>query len=50
MGTSKSPYRWLMLALTWLLYASFGVITGTLPPLVDPILKDLGISYSQMGL
>lgn len=47
---SKSPARWLMLALVWLLYASFGLTSGTIPPLVGPIVDDLGMTYSQMGL
>lgn len=38
-----------MLALLWLLYASFGVIYRSLSPLVTPILADLSMSYSQMG-
>ena len=45
-----SPYRWVMLALLWLLYSSFGFITRALYPLVTPILADLNMSYSQMGL
>ena len=43
-------YRWVMLALLWLLYVSFGAIIRTLSPLVTPILADLDMSYSQMGL
>ncbi len=39
-----------MLGLVWLLYASFGVTSGTIAPLVDPIIDDLGMTYSQMGL
>ena len=45
-----SPLRWLMLGLVWLLYASFGITSGTIAPLVDPIIDDLGMTYSQMGL
>ena len=47
---SASPLRWLMLAMVWLLYVSFGVTAGTIAPLVDPIVKDLDMTYSQMGL
>ena len=47
---SASPLRWLMLGLVWLLYASFGITSGTIAPLVDPIIDDLGMTYSQMGL
>jgi len=43
-------YRWVMLALLWLLYVSFGAIIRTLSPLVTPILADLDMTYSQMGL
>ncbi len=39
-----------MLGLAWLLYACFGLVIGTIPPLVDPIRQDLDISYGQMGL
>jgi sugar phosphate permease len=46
----SSPYRWVMLALLWLIYTSFGLITRSLYPLVTPIIADLNISYSQMGL
>ncbi|MDP6102849.1 MAG: MFS transporter, partial [Dehalococcoidia bacterium] len=47
---SKSPLRWLMLGLMWLLYASFGITSGTIAPLVGPIVDDLDMTYSQMGL
>ena len=43
-------YRWVMLALLWLLYVSFGAIIRSLSPLVTPILADLDMSYSQIGL
>ncbi len=43
-------YRWVMLALVWLLYWVFGVVARSMAPLITPILKDLNISYSQMGL
>ena len=48
--TEANPYRWVILFLLWLLYASFGVTAATIAPLVDPIIKDLNMSYSQMGL
>ncbi len=43
-------YRWVMLVLVWLLYTVFGVVMRSIAPLVTPILKDLNISYSQMGI
>jgi CP family cyanate transporter-like MFS transporter len=45
----SSPYRWVMLALLWLLYAFFGIVYRSISPLVTPILADLDMSYSQMG-
>ena len=45
----QMPYRWIMLALLWFLYFSFGLTTRSIAPLVSPILKDLKMNYSQMG-
>ena len=47
---ARADIRWLMLGLLWLAYASFGLTAGTIPPLVEPIIHDLGMTYSQMGL
>jgi len=44
------PYRWVILALLWLLYAAWGLVSRSVAPLVTPILKDLNMSYGQMGL
>jgi cyanate permease len=49
-GHEKSRYRWVILALLWLIYLSFGALNRTIAPLVTPILADLKLSYSQMGL
>ncbi|MFC2005382.1 CynX/NimT family MFS transporter [Chloroflexota bacterium] len=46
----QSQYRWVMLALVWLLYVVFGVVARSLAPLVTPIIEDLNITYSQMGI
>ncbi len=46
----QKPYRWVILTLIWLLYAAFGLVSRSISPLVTPILKDLSISYGQMGL
>lgn len=43
-------YRWVVLLLLWLLYFSFGVVTRSPSPLVTPIIRDLQMTYSQMGL
>jgi MFS transporter, CP family, cyanate transporter len=45
----EMPYRWVMLALLWVLYAAFGLIQRSMAPLVTPILRDLSLSYTQMG-
>jgi len=44
------PYRWVIVALVWLLYVTFGLVSRSVSPLVTPILRDLNISYVQMGL
>jgi len=44
------PHRWAMLAGVWLLYASFGMTTASLAPLVGPITRDLGVGHAAMGL
>ena len=49
-GAHDRQYRWIMLGLLWMLYAAFGLVSRSIFPLVTPILKDLGLSYSQMGL
>jgi cyanate permease len=48
--SNPKPYRWVMLALLWLLYITFGIVSRAIFPLVTPILADLELSYSQMGL
>ncbi|MBW2092772.1 MAG: MFS transporter [Deltaproteobacteria bacterium] len=45
----QKPYRWIILGLLWLLYSVFGLISRSIFPLVTPILRDLDISYAQMG-
>ncbi len=46
----KRHTRWVMLALVWLVYACFGITTGSIPPLVTTIMADLSITNGQMGL
>jgi cyanate permease len=45
-----SPFRWLVLLGVWLVYASFGMVTISLAPLVEVITRDLGIGHASMGL
>jgi cyanate permease len=47
---SKTQYRWLILSMGWLIYFSFGLINTAIAPLVAPIMGDLGLSYTQMGV
>ncbi len=42
--------NWRMLALAWLVYAGFGVVSSSLPVLVTPIRAELGLSYAEIGL
>lgn len=46
---ATNRYRWVMLGLVWLLYFVFGVFTRSLAPLVTPIIKDLNLSFFEMG-
>jgi MFS transporter, CP family, cyanate transporter len=48
-GPDEDQHRWMNLALIWLLYFSFGMVIRAIAPLVTPILKDLQLSYTQMG-
>jgi cyanate permease len=50
MSTAKQNYRWVMLVLLWLIYASFSLASGAMGVLVTPIINDLRLSQSQMGL
>jgi cyanate permease len=45
----RTNYRWVILALLWMLYVAFGLIQRSLPPLVTPVLADLQLSFTQMG-
>ncbi|HUZ01998.1 MAG TPA: MFS transporter [Thermomicrobiaceae bacterium] len=40
---------WGMLALAWLLYFAFGLVSAALAPLVSPIRADLHLSYAEVG-
>jgi cyanate permease len=47
---SNKPYRWLVLSMGWLIYFSFGLINTAIAPLIAPIMSDLGLSFTQMGV
>jgi MFS family permease len=42
-------YGWVMLSLLWLLNVAFSLIVRAIAPLVTPIVRDLHLSYTQMG-
>ena len=50
MPYTKQTYRWIMLTILWIVYFAFGLVSGSMAPLVTPIVRDLDMSYSQMGL
>ena len=50
LGHPRPRYRWVMLMLVSLLYGGFSLVTRSLAPLVTPVLQDLNISNSEMGL
>jgi cyanate permease len=45
----NSNYKWVMLALIWLVYFAGFMIVSSIPPLVTPIAHDLSLTYSQVG-
>lgn len=45
-----SAYRWMVLLGVWLVYATFGLTTVSLAPLVPAITGELAISHASMGL
>lgn len=49
-GAEQGPANWGMLALAWLLYFAFGLVSAALAPLVGPIRTDLHLSYAEIGL
>jgi len=46
---TNSRYRWVMLALIWIIYFSFGLILSSTPPLVTPIANELALTGAQIG-
>ena len=39
-----------MLALAWLVYSGFGIISSSLPALITPIRTELHLTYSEVGI
>lgn len=48
--TSVDQANWTQLALGWLVYFSFGMVSASLVPLITLIRDDLAISYTEMGI
>lgn len=48
-AASPTRFRWVVLAGVWLVYATFGMATVSLAPLVEPVARDLDVSHSMMG-
>jgi CP family cyanate transporter-like MFS transporter len=46
---TTSRRRWWMLGSLWTLYASFGLVAGSLAPLLDRVRVDLGMSRAEIG-
>ncbi len=42
--------NWRMLALAWLAYSGFGIISSSLPALITPIRTELHLTYSEVGI
>ncbi|WP_455279390.1 MFS transporter [[Eubacterium] cellulosolvens] len=43
-------YRWIMLALAWVTYFCFGLVSFSLAPLATPIISELKLTYTQFGI
>jgi len=43
------PFRWALLAGSWLIYYAFGLVVASMAPLVRPITAELGLSHAAMG-
>lgn len=42
--------KWVILSSAWLIYFAFGIIHSPFAPLVTPIMSDLNLTYTQVGL
>ena len=47
--TGSSHRKWWVLGSLWALYASFGLVAGSLAPLLSHIRIDLNMSHAAMG-
>lgn len=49
MSAAAHRHRWWMLGSLWTLYLSFGLVAGSLAPLLDRVRVDLGMSRGAIG-
>jgi len=47
---TSSSFRWTMLGLLWFVYFCFGMVNGSIAPLITRIGEDLALSRSSLGL
>jgi len=43
-------YRWAMLAAVWAVYYGFGLVAGSLAPVIAQVIADLGLTRASMGV
>ena len=48
-GPARQPFRWVMLAGLWCIYACFGLVLFAMGPLVSAMIETLNLDLAQMG-
>ncbi len=43
-------FRWIILSLAWLIYFSFGLIMSSFAPLITPIMNQINLTYTEVGI
>jgi cyanate permease len=47
---TATGYRWAMLAAVWAVYYGFGLVAGSLAPVISLVIADLGLTRASMGI
>ena len=47
---TTTGYRWAMLAAVWAVYYGFGLVAGSLAPVIALVIADLGLTRASMGV
>jgi MFS family permease len=47
---TATGYRWAMLAAVWAVYYGFGLVAGSLAPVIALVIADLGLTRASMGV